>query len=40
MYLEENICRAAECDYIDSHQTKLMLLCANRLLTRALRKRR
>ena len=26
MYLEEDICRAAECDYIDGHQTKLMLL--------------
>ena len=26
MYLEEDICRAAECDYIDGHQTKLVLL--------------
>lgn len=26
MYLEENICRAAENDYIDGHQTKLLLI--------------
>ena len=26
MYLEENICRAAQNDYIDGHQTKLLLI--------------